>query len=108
MHKITSSPCHPQTDSIFETFNIALCNNLASYDSVDEGDWDKHIAMACFRYNTNVMTPFKAIFGVDAFELDIEIDHQARIDENAGIGEIVAKISMAIPRPHRKWSQGYG
>ncbi len=36
------------------------------------------IAMACFRYNTTVngatgMTPFKAMFGIDGFELDNEI-----------------------------------
>ncbi len=45
---------------------------------MEEDDWDKHIAMACFRYNTTVngatgMTPFKAMFGIDGFELDNEI-----------------------------------
>ena len=48
--------------------------------------------MACFRYNTTVheatgMTPFKAMFGVDAFELDNEIGLQSRIDEDRGTGD---------------------
>ncbi len=78
---------------------------------MEEDDWDKHIAMACFRYNTTVkeatgMTPFKAMFGVDAFELDNEIGLQARIDEDPGIGEIWQKIIIAVPGPHRKGSQG--
>ncbi len=37
------------------------------------------------------MIPLKAMFGVNAFELDNEIGLQARIDEDPGIGENLEK-----------------
>ncbi len=52
VHKITCSPSHPQTDCMVERFNRTLCNDLAAHVSVDEDESDKHISMACFRYNT--------------------------------------------------------
>ena len=74
-NKIIGSPFRPQTDGMVGRFNRTLCNDRAFYVSESEDDWGKHIAMACFRYNMTVheatgMTPFNAMFGVDAFELD--------------------------------------
>ena len=103
MNRILCSPYHPQTDGMVERFNRTLCNDLAQHVSVHERDWHKHILMACYRYNTTVheatnMTPFKAMFGVEAFELDHELALQDRIDEDPGIGEELAKRLAELHR----------
>ena len=103
VNKILCSPYHPQTDGMVERFNRTLCNDLAQYVSTDEKDWHKHILMACYRYNTTVheatdMTPFKAMYGVEAFELDHELALQDRIDEDPGTGEELAKELAEIHR----------
>ena len=86
-----------------ERFNRTLCNDLAQFVSVEEDDWHQHILMACYRYNTTVheatgMTPFKAMFGVEAFELDHELALQDRIDEDPGVGEELANRLAELHR----------
>ena len=76
---------------------------LAQFVSVHEQDWHKHILMACYRYNTTVheatgMTPFKAMFGVESFELDHELALQDRIDEDPGTGDELAKQLAELHR----------
>ncbi len=77
---------------------------------MNEDDWDKHIAMAFLRCNTTVneatgMKPFKAMFAVDAFELDNEIGLQARIDEDPGVENIWQNKYHRCTKPHRKVSK---
>lgn len=83
--KIFTSSYHPQCDGFIERMNRTLCNDLAAYVSC-EMDWDLHVALACFRYNTSVheatkITPFKAMFGIEAFDFDAEIGWRTFLDE---------------------------
>lgn len=47
--------------------------DIASFMSMGLSDWAQHIALTCYRYNIEPcdatgMTPFRAMFGVLAFE----------------------------------------
>jgi transposase InsO family protein len=82
--KIFTTSYHPQCDGFVERLNRTLCKDLAAFVSC-EADWDLHVAMAVFRYNTGVheatgMTPFKAMFGIDAFDFDAEIGWKTMLD----------------------------
>jgi hypothetical protein len=83
--KIFTTSYHPQCDGFVERLNRTLCKDLAAFVSC-ESDWDLHLTMAVFRYNTSVhedtgITPFKAMFGIDAFDFDAEIGWKAILDE---------------------------
>lgn len=87
VYKIFSCQYPPQKDRMVKRFNRTLLNDIASYVSIAEDVCDKHVAIACFRYNTTVheatgMTPFKAMFGVEAFELVHELELRDRIDKH--------------------------
>lgn len=54
-----------------------------------ETDWDEHVALACYCYNTGVcaatgMTPYKAVFGVEPFEAwgELDLDRVVRVPES--------------------------
>jgi Integrase zinc binding domain/Integrase core domain len=83
--KIFTTSYHPQCDGFVERLNRTLCKDLAAFVSC-ETDWDLHLAVAVFRYNTSTheatgMTPFKAMFGIDAFDFDAEIGWKTVLDE---------------------------
>jgi hypothetical protein len=83
--KIFTISYHPQSDGFVERLNRTLCKDLAAFVSC-EVDWDLHLTMAAFRYNTSVhkatgMTPFKAMFGIDTFEFNAEIGWKTVLDE---------------------------
>jgi hypothetical protein len=83
--KIFTTSYHPQCDGFVERLNRTLCKDLAAFVSC-ETDWDLHLAVAVFRYNTSVhkatgITLFKAMFGIDAFDFDAEIGWKTVLDE---------------------------
>lgn len=82
-------PPHSQANRTVERWNRTLA--LASWRPGDK-DWEEHIALAYFRYNTGVctatsMTPYKAVFGVDAFEVWGEVDRACFDDEPDSLAE---------------------
>lgn len=96
LNKILCSPYHPQTDVMLVRSNRTLCNDLASYVSVAEDDWDKNVATSCFRYHTTVheatgMNSFKSMLEVDALELYHELGLRNRIYKDPGIGVTLAR-----------------
>jgi transposase InsO family protein len=83
--KIFTSPYHPQTDGCVERWNRTLCEDLRKF-VLAEDEWDQHVAMSTFRYNTSVhsatgQTPYRGMFGVDAFDFDAGLGLQLRLDE---------------------------
>ena len=72
VRRVTNSAFHPQTNGCVERFNRTLAQDLACFVSTGQDDWDNHVALACFRYNSgrNAATgvsPFEAMFGVEPF-----------------------------------------
>lgn len=72
-------PLHPQANGTVERWNRTLARDLACFVATGEDDWDEHVALACFRYNSSVcsatgMTPYQAMFGIEAFEAWGEVD----------------------------------
>lgn len=62
-----------------------MARDLASFMNTGDSDWNEHVALACFRYNTGICTatgttPYKAAFGIGAFEAWGELD----LDRNDG------------------------
>jgi hypothetical protein len=88
---------HPQTDGCIERFNRTLCTDLKTF-VLDEADWDHHVAMATFIYNSLVhgatkCTPYRAMFGVDVLEFDAGIRLQVRLeDEPEDLAERLAAV----------------
>ena len=101
--KIFTSPYHPQTDGFVERFNRTICRDLSAYVAFHERDWDEHLPMACFRYNTSVhdstgLTPFKAVFGVEAFDFDNEVGVRMRQDDRTEAG---GRLDERLAELHR-------
>ena len=102
--KVFTSPYHPQTDGFIERFNRTLMKDIKACVSTDDADWDEHISMACFRYNTSVNTAtgttlYNAVFGIEAFDFDAEAGRRMAIDEEAESSEKLAKRLATL---HRK------
>jgi Integrase core domain len=102
--KVFTSSYHPQTDGFVERLNRTLCKDLASFITSEE-DWDEHVAMACFRYNTSVheatgMSPFEAMFGVQAFDFDARIGWRTFLDERdeRPLGELLKALHDELYR----------
>jgi Integrase core domain len=84
--KIFTSAYHPQTNGFIERYNRTLCTELRRHLITDE-DWDVTLALAQFRYNSTRhaakgMTPYRAVFGSDAFEFDCGLLQRLRTDKD--------------------------
>lgn len=94
--KVFTSPYHPQTDGFVERFNRTVMKDIRAFVSANESDWSDHLSMACFRYNTTEnsatkMTPYKAVFGIEAFDFDAEAGKRMAIDEECQSPEELQK-----------------
>ena len=66
-----------------------------------DADWDENIALACFRYNTGIsaatgMTPYKAVFEIDAFEAWGEVDRACFDDEPESLAQRLALLQRQL------------
>ncbi len=50
--RLLTYPLHPQANGTVERWNRTVVRDLASFVSTGESDWDEHVALACFRYNS--------------------------------------------------------
>jgi hypothetical protein len=87
---------HPQYDGFAERMNLTLGNDLAAVVTTEE-DWDQHVAIACFRYNTSVhdstgIRPFKEMYVVDAFDFESEIGWNKMLDDRRDDKELSRKL----------------
>ena len=72
VRRVKTSPLHPQANGCVERWNRTLMQAFSCFMNAGSEDWDAHIALACFRYNTGVceatgLTPYEAMFGIPAF-----------------------------------------
>jgi len=68
IHKVRTSPYHPQCDGLTERFNRTLQAMLTSYIDENQKNWDELLPTLAFAYNTAVnattkMTPFELVYG---------------------------------------------
>ena len=67
--KIRTSGYHPQTNGQSERYNQTMATMLSKYiDSDTQNDWDKHLPVVAFHYNTSIHSvtgfrPFDLHFG---------------------------------------------
>jgi transposase InsO family protein len=71
IHKVNTSPYHPQTDGLTERFNQTMEQMLRSYASDFPLDWDLWLPLVKFAYNTSYhesikMSPYEALYGFKA------------------------------------------
>ncbi len=52
--RLRTYPLHPQANGTVESWNRTIGRDLASFVSTGAVDWDEHVALACFRYNSSV------------------------------------------------------
>lgn len=72
-----------------------MMKNIRAFVSTEEGTWTEHISMSCFRYNTSThtatgMTPYRAVFWIEAFDFDSEAGRKMAIDQEAQSNEELA------------------
>ncbi|CAH1254301.1 GIN1 [Branchiostoma lanceolatum] len=75
--KTRTTPYHPQSDGMVERFNRTLGNILRAYVSEDQRDWDTHLPMVKFAFNTSEhattkFTPYFVMHGREA-RLPVEL-----------------------------------
>ena len=74
-----------------------------------DSDWDEHVALACLRYNTSAhtatgMTPFEAMFGIQAFEARGEMDLEGVEEESEDLAKRLAALHRTLlSRGSRAW-----
>ena len=99
--KVFTSPYHPQTDVFIGRFNRKFCRDIKAFVAFDEHDWKKRLSLACFRCNTSDnsalgIIPYKAVFGIEAFDFDAEVCCGMKIDEEELKNEEFAKLVHEI------------
>ena len=80
VHKLRTTPYHPECDGETERFNRTLHPMLLALVKDDKDDWDQHLQQLAFAYNTAVhattgYTPFELVYGRKA-KLPIDIFQQ--------------------------------
>jgi hypothetical protein len=69
VHKLRTTPYHPQCDGLSELFNRTLKSMITTFITDDQQDtWKQYLPMLAFAYNTAVhsstnTTPFEMIYG---------------------------------------------
>ena len=96
VHKLRTTPYHPQCDGLTERFNRTLISMLKIFVNQNQDDWDLLLNKLAFAYRTTVnrmtgQTPFEMVYGrqpklpIDLFfpnEAEpIELDHGEYVKE---------------------------
>lgn len=105
--RFMTSPFHPQANGCVERCNRTIAQDLACFVSTGHEDWDQHVSLACFRYNTGIndatgLSPFRAMFGVDAFEACGEAELGRVAGEAEDLGGRLADLHRQLVRKAEK------
>ena len=70
IHKMRTTPLHPQSDRMVERFNCTIEDQLSKFMDVDLKDWDTHVPLLLMAYRTAVhdttgCTPAQLMMGRD-------------------------------------------
>ena len=102
IHKINTTHYRPQTDGLVESFNKTMAEMLSHYTSSDQRDWDVHLPLIQFAYNSSKSsaTGFSPFFLVHGREPRIPIDIQyeiprARSDDRDHLTSVIANLAHA-------------
>ncbi|ELR14558.1 GapPol polyprotein [Acanthamoeba castellanii str. Neff] len=81
VHKVNTTPYHPQTDSLVERFNGTLESLLTKFRNNHQDNWDDLLPYALSAYRTSVHeatgdTPFYLLYGRDPY-LPVDITSRA-------------------------------
>ena len=98
IHKVNTSPYHPQTDGLVERFNGTMEQMLRAYSSREKKDWDRYLSLVAFAYNTTVhssthATPYELMFGQQCI-LPFEVAMHNALNLDAS-GTVVRPIQAA-------------
>ena len=68
IHKVRTSPYHPQCDGLSERFNRSIQAMIASYVNSNHKNWDELLPTLAFAYNTAThsstkVSPFQVVYG---------------------------------------------
>lgn len=68
IHKLSTTPYHPQTNGLVERFNGTLKNMLRKYAQEEQKNWDKQLPFVLFAYRevpqeTTGFSPFEVLYG---------------------------------------------
>jgi transposase InsO family protein len=81
VHKLRTTPYHPQCDGLTERFNRTLQPMIAAYLNERKDDWDDKLAALQFAYNTSVhattnCSPFELVYGrIPKLPIDLIFDN---------------------------------
>ena len=99
--RMQTCPWHPQFHGTVERWNRTVAKEIASFMTTGESDWDEHVALACLRYITSShtatgMTPFEAMFGIQAFEAWGEVDLEGVEEESEDLPKRLAALHKTL------------
>ena len=111
---------HPQANGTLERWSRTLARYLAGFMTTGDSDWDEHVSLACFGYNTGVceatgITPYKGMFGADAFEARGDTDLCLGEEEAGGLArrlsilhkELIGKAKGARNRAKTQYDKTF-
>ena len=102
IHKLKTSPYHPECDGLTERFNRTLKTMLSCFVNEHQNDWDEYLQYMAYAYNTSTHattnhTPFEVVYGrkpkipLDLIIEDEKNDEIYELDESSQ-GSIVVKL----------------
>jgi hypothetical protein len=99
VHRLLTSPYHPQTDGLLEKFHATLSSNLAHYVNDTHNDWDLYLPAICYAYNTTInldstgYSPYFLMFGREALApFDTIIPHYVTDPKHLFLNDFIKKI----------------